>query len=253
MAFDVNRLRANLPGREILWLETTGSTMSDAALLAAAGCASGTAVVAEEQTAGQGRHGRSWHSERGSGLYVSIVLRLPLAVEDAPLLTLALGLATAEAIARTADLACDLRWPNNVLLDEKKCAGILVQSAGGAFIAGVGVNVNQSGFPTDIAPSATSLRLASGQEHSREELLENLLRSVDSFVRMLVEGGREPVLRMFSRASSYTFGRRVAVEREGAVIEGLTDGLTPAGFLLLRQDDGVTSLITAGGVRPADP
>ena len=137
MALDIARLRANFPDREIIWLEVTGSTMSDAALLAAAGCPSGTVVVAEEQTAGQGRHGRSWYSERGTGLYVSIVLRPPLAADDFPVLTLALGLATAEAIARATDLACDLRWPNDVLLDDKKCAGILIQAAGDAFIAGL--------------------------------------------------------------------------------------------------------------------
>ncbi len=253
MSFDVQRLRARFPGREIHWLETTASTMTDAALLASAGCASGTVVLAEEQTAGQGRFGRSWHSERGAGLYPSIVLRLPLPIDNAPVLTLALGLATAEAIARATDLACDLRWPNDVLLDEKKCAGILVQSVGGAFIAGIGINVNQAAFPTEIAASATSVRLISGREHSREELLECLLRSVDSFVKMLLEGGCEPVVRMFSRASSCVSGKRVVVEQDGVRLAGITGGLTPSGFLLLRQDDGSTRFITAGGVRPASP
>ncbi len=253
MSFDVQRLRARFPGREILWLETTASTMTDAARLASVGCASGAVVVAEEQTAGQGRFGRAWHSERGAGLYPSIVLRLPLAVDSVPVLTLALGLATAEAIARATDLACDLRWPNDVLLEECKCAGILVQAAHGAFIAGIGINVNQTAFPPEIAASATSLRLVSGREHSREDLLESLLRSVDSFVKMLLEGGRDPVVRMFSRASSCVCGQRVVVEQHGARLAGVTGGLTPSGFLLLRQDDGNTCFITAGGVRPAGP
>jgi BirA family biotin operon repressor/biotin-[acetyl-CoA-carboxylase] ligase len=227
--------------------------MTDAALLAAAGCASGTAVVAEEQTAGQGRHGRAWHSQRGAGLYLTIVLRLPLPLDDVPVLTLALGLATAEAIARSSGLACDLRWPNDLLLDGRKCAGILVQTSGTAFLVGIGVNVNQAAFPAELARSATSLRLVSGVEHSREALLEALLVSVDSFAKMLVEGGRDPVVLMFARASSYTFGKRVNVEQAGALIEGVTDGLTPSGFLLLRRDDGTSALITAGGVRPAGP
>lgn len=253
MPLAIDKVRARLPGREILWLETTASTMTDAARLAPAGCASGTVVVAEEQTAGQGRFGRAWHSERGAGLYPSIVLRLPLAADSVPVLTLALGLATAEAIARATDLACDLRWPNDVLLEGKKCAGILVQAAGDAFIAGIGINVNQTAFPPEIAASATSLRLVSGREHCREDLLERLLRSVDSFVKMLLEGGPEPILRMFSRASSCVFGQRVVVEQHGARLVGLTEGLAPSGFLLLRQDDGSTRLITAGGVRPAGP
>jgi len=253
MPLDIARVRARLPDREIVCLEVTGSTMTDAALLAAAGCASGTAVVAEEQTAGQGRHGRAWHSERGAGLYVTIVLQLPLPLDDVPVLTLALGLATAEAIARSSGLACDLRWPNDVLLDGRKCAGILVQTSGAAFLVGIGINVNHSAFPAELARSATSLRLVSGVEHSREALLEALLVSVDSFVNMLVEGGRDPVVGLFARASSYTFGKRVTVEQGGALIEGVTDGLTPSGFLMLRRDDGTTTLITAGGVRPAGP
>ena len=227
--------------------------MTEAARLAAEGCPSGTAVVAEEQTAGQGRFGRTWHSERGAGLYVSIVLRLPLPAERAPVLTLALGLATAEAIARATDLGCDLRWPNDVLIGDRKCAGILVHTVPGAFVAGIGINVNQTAFPPDIAASATSLRLVSGREHSREQLLEHLLRSVDSFVKMLVEGGCEPVVRMFSRASSYAAGKRVVVEQHGATLKGATAGLNPSGFLLLRRDDGATCVLTSGGVRPAGP
>jgi len=251
MALDVDQVRALLPERHIVWLEVTASTMTEAAQLAAAGCAAGTAVVAEEQTAGQGRFGRTWHSERGSGLYVSLVLRLPLAAEDVPLLTLVLGLATAEAIARTADLACDLRWPNDVLLEGKKCAGILVQAAEGAFIAGIGVNVNHAAFPPELADAATSLRLVSGHDHSREVLLANLLRAVDSFTKMLFEGGRGPVLRMFARASSYARGKRVVVEQDGRLLRGTTEGLSPSGFLMLRQEDGTRSIITAGGVCPA--
>lgn len=251
MPLDIEEVRAHLPGRQIVWLDATPSTMIEAARLAGAGCPSGTAVGAEEQTAGQGRYGRSWHSERESGLYVSVVLRLPLPAADLPVLTLALGLATAEAIARATGLGCDLRWPNDVLIDGKKCAGILAQAADGAFIAGLGINVNHASFPAELAPQAISLRMAAGHPHSRERLLGELLRAVDGFAKMLVEGGRAPVLRMFARASSYACGKRVIVEQGGAVLCGITQGLDPSGFLTLRQDDGSTSLILAGGVRPA--
>ncbi len=251
MPLDIEEVRARLPGRQIVWLDATPSTMIEAARLAAAGCPSGTAVGAEEQTAGQGRYGRSWYSERESGLYVSVVLRLPLPAADLPVLTLALGLATAEAIARSTGLGCDLRWPNDVLLDGRKCAGILAQAAEAAFIAGIGINVNHACFPAELTAHAISLRMASGQSHSRERLLADLLPAVDSFARMLVEGGRAPVLRMFARASSYACGKRVVVEQGGVMLCGTTQGLDPAGFLTLRQDDGSTSVILAGGVRPA--
>ncbi|MEK7408702.1 MAG: biotin--[acetyl-CoA-carboxylase] ligase [Acidobacteriota bacterium] len=244
MPLDVAFIREQLPGRQIVWFDTVGSTMTEAA-----GLPPKTVVLAEEQLAGQGRHGRSWYSERDAGLYVSLVLRLPLSNDHAPALTLALGLAAAEAIARTAGLACDLRWPNDVLLDGKKCAGILVEVQLPVFIAGIGVNVNHSQFPPELAEAATSLYLASGRTHSRERLLLELVRAVDSFTRMLVEGGKEPVLRMFSRASSYVRGRRVIVD---GALEGTTDGLNPSGFLRLRRDDGSSRLVLAGGVRPAE-
>jgi BirA family biotin operon repressor/biotin-[acetyl-CoA-carboxylase] ligase len=249
MPLDLAAVRAAFPGRHIEWLDTCQSTMIEAARLAASACASGSAVGAEEQTAGQGRYQRAWHSEREAGLYVSLVLRLALAEESARVLTLALGLATAEAIARSTDLRPDLRWPNDVLVDGKKCAGILVQVEPTALTAGIGINVNHAALPPDLAPAATSLRLASGHPHAREPLLIHLLQAVDSFTRMLAEGGREPVLRMFARASSYVSGKRVVVEQAGTTLEGVTGGLDPSGFLLLLRPDGTRTTILAGGVR----
>ncbi len=225
--------------------------MAEAAKLASAGCASGTVVVAEEQTAGQGRHRRTWFSERESGLYVSTVLRLDIPEESSRVLSMALGLATAEAIARATDLRPDLRWPNDVLIGEKKCAGILVQVEPEALISGIGINVNQASFPAEIAAIATSLRLAAGRWQSRELLLIHLLETVDSFTRMLAEGGRNPVLGMFARSSSYATGKRVIVEQGDQTIEGVTDGLDPSGFLYVRRTDGSRVTILAGGVRPA--
>jgi BirA family biotin operon repressor/biotin-[acetyl-CoA-carboxylase] ligase len=248
---DLERVRARFPGRQIAWFDSCGSTMVEAARLAVAGCPSGTVAGADEQTAGQGRFGRSWHSERDAGLYVSIVLRLSLPGEDLRALSLALGLATAEAIARAAGIACDLRWPNDVLIAEKKCAGILVQAEPPALIAGIGINVNHSRFPDEIAAMATSLRLASGSEHDREALFIRLLETVDSFTRMLAEGGREPVLRMFSRHSSYVSGKPVVVHQDNQVVHGVTDGLDDSGFLRLRLPGGARMTIMAGGVRPA--
>ncbi|MDQ2900041.1 MAG: biotin--[acetyl-CoA-carboxylase] ligase, partial [Acidobacteriota bacterium] len=159
--------------RRIVRFDRVGSTMVEAARLAAEGCPPGTVVVADEQTAGQGRHGHSWHSEPGSGLYVSIVLD---AFVD-PVLTLALGLATGEAIARETDIRCDLRWPNDVMIGGKKVAGILVQLVGATAIAGIGINVNHQAFPAELSREATSLSIETGRRHDREELLAELLRS----------------------------------------------------------------------------
>jgi BirA family biotin operon repressor/biotin-[acetyl-CoA-carboxylase] ligase len=214
--------------------------MKEAAGLAAGGCDSGTAVVAEEQTAGVGRHGRWWHSERGAGLYVSVVLRKP----PAPAVTLAMGIAVAEAIENITGLRADLRWPNDLMLRERKLAGILVEAVPGALIVGIGLNVNHARFPEEIAATATSLLIESGREHSREALLDALLGWVDHYADVAVA---DAVLEWAAR-SSYARGKRVVVEEAG---EGVTDGLDENGFLILRRADGSRTTILAGGVRPA--
>jgi BirA family transcriptional regulator, biotin operon repressor / biotin---[acetyl-CoA-carboxylase] ligase len=233
--------------REIVRLSTTASTMRDASALAASGCAHGTAVVSEEQTAGIGRHGHSWHSEPGAGLYLSVVLRLP---ETSPILTLALGLAAVDAIRNVAGVVCDLRWPNDVLAGGRKVAGIIVQMADSAAIAGIGINVNHPQFPPDLAELATSLKIQSGRGIDKELLLESLLTSIDDCCEILRSGGNAALLRMFSTASSYVSGKRVKVDLGERTIEGVTVGLDDAGFLRVKRVDGVIETILAGGVRP---
>jgi BirA family biotin operon repressor/biotin-[acetyl-CoA-carboxylase] ligase len=247
---DSEWLRSQLPDRHIEWHTAIGSTMTEASRLAEAGAPSGSVVGAEEQTAGQGRHGRSWHSEAGSGLYVSIVLRRRFTPTALPVVTLALGLAVREAILKTADLACDLRWPNDVLIESKKCAGILTTLESSAIIAGIGINVNHSSFPEGLRSIATSLRIASGHVHSRERLLLSLLASVDTYCDLLEAKGRGPVIETFAGASSYVSGRRVCVDQDGSLLRGTTEGLNDSGFLVLRGDDGAKNVILAGGVRP---
>jgi BirA family biotin operon repressor/biotin-[acetyl-CoA-carboxylase] ligase len=195
----------------------------------------GHVVVADEQTAGQGRHGHSWHSPPGAGLYCSIVL------EPTPLLTLALGLATADVIPAT----CDLRWPNDVMIGDRKVAGILVNLVQGKAVAGIGINLNQTAFPPDLP--ATSIRLATGHAIDRDELLDALLASVESYTLL----APDEILTLFTHASSYAAGRRVVVHEPGGDVHGTTAGLTGDGFLRLRRDDGTETLILAGGVRAA--
>lgn len=250
MPFDLASVRARLPGRHIDWFESVNSTMTLATRLARDGCPTGTLVGADGQVAGIGRHGRTWHSEAEAGLYVSIVLRLPIGAHVLPVLMLALGLAAKEAISEVTGLAADLRWPNDVLIDGKKCAGILAQIEGRAVVAGIGVNVNQTIFPRDLETVATSLVLAGKRGVSREDLLVALVRAVDGRSKVLTDDGPAAILQMFTRASSYVEGRRVQVEKDGVMIEGVTCGLDPSGFLLVRDDNGRESTILAGGVRP---
>jgi BirA family biotin operon repressor/biotin-[acetyl-CoA-carboxylase] ligase len=222
--------------------------MIGAAELARSGSPGGTVVGADEQTAGVGRLGRSWNSQAESGLYVSIILRLPLPGNAVPLVMLALGLAAKQAIESLTSLAVDLRWPNDVLVDGFKCAGILAHWEGDAIIAGIGINVSQKEFPSGLDTPAASLLLR-GARVKREDLLVELLESVDSFLEVLSRHTDE-ILRRFMEASSYARGRRVRVQQEGRTLEGVTCGLDASGFLLLRDDSGAETTILAGGVRP---
>jgi BirA family biotin operon repressor/biotin-[acetyl-CoA-carboxylase] ligase len=213
--------------------------MKDASALAARGEAHGTVVVAERQTSGIGRHGHSWHSEAGGGLYMSMILRL-----QAPgaTVTMALGLAVQRAIDDMAGVSPDLRWPNDVMLNERKLAGIMVQAADDALIAGIGVNVNQPAFPDELKSIATSLRIETGREHSKDALLDRIVAESLRYVQI----GKAGILRRFEERSSYVRGK--AVEVDGA-IKGITAGLDQDGFLLVQTATG-TEKIIAGGVRP---
>ncbi len=200
--------------------------------------------------AGIGRHGHAWLSEAEAGLYVSIVLRLSVEARSLPIVMLALGLATQQAISEVSGLAADLRWPNDVLVGGKKCAGILAQLEGDAVVAGIGINVNHTAFPTEIEPLATSLKLA-GATVAREDLLVALVQAIDECCHVLAANGADAILGLFAKASSYAEGRRVRVEQDGATIEGVTCGLDASGFLRVRSNDGRETTILAGGVRPA--
>jgi BirA family biotin operon repressor/biotin-[acetyl-CoA-carboxylase] ligase len=231
---NLERLRAAFPERQILYFDSLDSTMR-----VAAASQPGTIVLADRQLAGLGRHGHTWHSESGHGIYCSLVL------PPVPVLTLALGIATVEAIAQATGIQCDLRWPNDLMLDNRKVAGILVQLVNGNAIAGIGINVNHPGFPPALAKEAISLRQHAGRELSREDILFSLFPAIDS----VVGEDTETILRLFTHASSYAAGRRVTVQQPGGEITGITAGLDPAGFLIVRKDDGTDTLILAGGVR----
>jgi BirA family biotin operon repressor/biotin-[acetyl-CoA-carboxylase] ligase len=249
MNLDVDRIRAARPQNAIHYFPTLTSTMTEAAELAIAGAPHGTVVIADEQTAGLGRMGRNWLSPAHAGVYCSVILRLPVSPGSLPVAMLVLGLATAEAIQNSTHLACDLRWPNDVLIQERKVAGILAQFVDACIIAGIGINVNQTSFPEDLRTPATSLRMESGgKAFSREDLVIALLASLDSFCGMLLAKGTNGILRAFAAASSYALNRRVVVEETGA--KGTTAGLDENGFLLVRLDSGRLERIAAGGIRP---
>ncbi|MBM3761350.1 MAG: biotin--[acetyl-CoA-carboxylase] ligase [Acidobacteria bacterium] len=226
----------------VIWRERLDSTMTEAARLAAEGIPNGTVVAARMQTAGQGRQGREWLSASGDGLYCTFILRLA----EVPAITLALGLAVVEALTPIVGSGLDIRWPNDVLWQGKKLCGILARLEHGVVLAGIGINLNQLQFPPGLRTPATSLRLATSKTFDAEEVLNQLLGPVDQATQL----NREEILRLFAQTSSYVSGRRVRVDLDGSILEGVTDGLDEFGFLRIRKENGARETVYAGSVRP---
>jgi BirA family biotin operon repressor/biotin-[acetyl-CoA-carboxylase] ligase len=244
-------------------LGSVDSTQTAAARAAAAGAPHGAVFVAEAQTAGRGRHGHAWASPPGANLYLSLILRPPGTVAGLLPLTLAAALAVADAVAEATGLRPDIRWPNDLLLEGKKCAGILIETGSdaagaigaGAAVLGLGVNVNQAAFPPDLAPIATSLRLALGRECDREGLLAAILRQLYRRYHQWAAGGVPALLAAFEAASSYARGRCVRVggsQTDGPeAFTGVTAGLDANGLLRVARDGGGIEVVASGDVRPA--
>jgi BirA family biotin operon repressor/biotin-[acetyl-CoA-carboxylase] ligase len=245
-------------------LPSVGSTNLLALEAAQAGAAHGSVWVADEQSAGRGRSSHGWHSTAGDGLYVSVLTRPQMALADALWLSLATGLAAKTAIAAVSGLAPDIRWPNDLLIEKKKCGGILVETASVAShqeapamlrhaVIGVGINVNHREFPAELQPIATSLRYETGQPWPRESLLIELLQTLEREIALLeAELRGRPIgaglLERFASASSWVHGKRVRVDEAGGYT-GVTDGLDSRGFLRVAGDDGVRHTVLSGGVR----
>lgn len=244
-------------------LGSVDSTQTVATRAAAAGAPHGAVFVAEAQTAGRGRHGHAWASPPGANLYLSLILRPPGTVAGLLPLTLAAALAGADAVAEATGLRPDIRWPNDLLLEGKKCAGILIETGSdaaggigaGAAVLGLGVNVNQAEFPPDLAPIATSLRLALGRECDREGLLAAILRQLYRRYHQWAAGGVPALLAAYEAASSYARGRRVCVggsRTDGPeAFTGVTAGLDANGLLRVARDGGGIEVVASGDVRPA--
>jgi BirA family biotin operon repressor/biotin-[acetyl-CoA-carboxylase] ligase len=213
-----------------------------------AGDPHGTVVIAEEQTAGRGRAGRAWHSEKTSGIYVTVLLRPSISPILAPLITMVAGLAVRDAVLEETGLAPDLRWPNDLLLAGKKFCGILTEMHAEPdrvryAVVGIGINVNQSKMPAELTGLATSLRLETGKVHSRNDVLVRLLRHFDRYYNLFLSSGASPILRRFAEVSSYFQGKRVRITTAHETFTGVTAGLESSGVLRVLRDDG-------GGIEP---
>jgi BirA family transcriptional regulator, biotin operon repressor / biotin---[acetyl-CoA-carboxylase] ligase len=209
---------------------------------AARGALEGVVVVADEQTSGRGRLGRSWVAPPRASLLVSALLRPRLPPERLGLLTLAAGLAAIDAVGQVGGFDAELKWPNDVVVADKKLAGVLAEKAGDAVVIGMGLNVHWQSFPEELADVATACNLCSNRPVHREDLLVSWLRAFDARL-----GDLDGVVDD-ARARSATLGRRVRVETSDAVFTADAIALTADGHLVVRDDQGSERAVAAGDV-----
>ncbi len=225
----------------IIRLGAVDSTQSFAARLADEGAVDGTAVVAETQTAGRGRRGRVWQDVPGASLLCSMILRTALAPARLPTLSLAAGVAVAEALISTAGVDARLKWPNDVRVGARKIAGVLLERHGVAVLLGIGVNVAQRAVPAELAAHATSIAIEGGRA-DRDAILEAVLAAVAHWRARLEQEGFAPVRERWT-ALAAMLGGRVSVDG----IVGTALGLDADGALLIETSTGTTRIL-AGDV-----
>lgn len=228
---------------EVRWFERLDSTNRYLLDLAARGAPEGLVAVADEQTAGRGRLGRTWVAPPGASLLVSVLLRPPVAADRRHLVVTAAALAAAEAVASVAGVDARLKWPNDLVVDDRKLAGILAEAAGAAVVVGMGLNVHWDELPAELASIATACNLCGGVSGAdRGELLGAWLAALDHRL-----GSLEAVTAA-ARARTATLGRRVRVELPNETFEALAVDLDPAGHLVVRPDGKPDRVIAAGDV-----
>ena len=250
------RLRTSRFGRSLFHFYSVDSTNAFALRLLGHGrdVSDGTLVLAESQTAGRGRMGRSWHSEPESGLYLSLVLRPEISPGFATLFTLGCAVALHNAIERNTRLEADIKWPNDVLVGGKKVAGILAEIQAEVdrihfLVIGAGLNVNHRSLPADLTERATSLRLASGRHHSRLEILVDFLEQFEALIDRFQAEGPGVIVSEWTHRSSFASGRRVEISDGLRTIEGITRGLNSVGALRVETASGRVEEVYSGEVR----
>ncbi|MGL4398594.1 MAG: biotin--[acetyl-CoA-carboxylase] ligase [Luteolibacter sp.] len=230
----------------LLVRDSVTSTNDELRILARSGAPDGLILLAEQQTAGRGRRGAAWFSPTGESLAFSILLRPVIPKSLWPRYSLATGLAVAEAI-ETCGLQAGIKWPNDVWIARRKVAGILVEAGQDFVIIGIGLNVNTTCFPPEVAEIATSLRMESSQDFSRAEVLSAVVRKFANRSRQVDHEFSELIAAVRQRC--VLSGQRVSLITSSGQRTGVAEGIAEGGELLLRTEAGLERIIQADEVR----
>lgn len=253
--FDINEIRANLNteiiGKAIHIFDVVESTNSIARTLAGEGAEQGTVVLAEMQSAGKGRLDRDWFSPKG-GLWLSIILRPDIKPSEATKVTLMAGVAVTRTLRTAYNLDAKIKWPNDVLIKDKKVCGTLtevrtLENEIDYLILGIGINANfgLEELPEQIRGLATTLRHEIGRELDFEQLFIDLLKEIDRYYALLKSGKSGTILKEWKELSD-TLGRNVKIETQKESIEGVALGVDDAGALIIRTIDNKIQKFVAG-------
>ena len=249
-------LGEQLIGCDIRTFGETDSTNVQAMALGEEGAPEGTVIVADRQTAGKGRLGRRWISPGGVNLYVSVLLRPAVLPAEAPLLTFLSAVAVCRAVAEISGLQPTVKWPNDILLNGSKIAGLLNEMSSETdrvnyVVLGIGVNLNMTAdqIPTQLRYPATSLAVETGEPVSRLAFARELLRQLDVLYQGYRKDGARPVLSAWEAYCALT-GKSIEVDCQDRVIKGIMAGLDDDGALLVKTATGFERVL-AGDVRPA--
>jgi BirA family transcriptional regulator, biotin operon repressor / biotin---[acetyl-CoA-carboxylase] ligase len=238
---------------QILRFDSLPSTNLEAARRAGEGAPEGLCVIAREQTAGRGRLDRRWVSPKDAGLYFSIIFRPQFQQSDWPLLTLMSAVAVHEALLNSYAIESDIKWPNDLLVNEKKICGILAEtvetSSGRAVVVGIGVNLTKHSYAEAFELEATAVETVTGRSDQLEVLLAALTAALSKYYRVLNETrGGEKIIAAWCARSSYAEGRVIRVIETSESFTGTTRGLERDGALRVETGEGKIRLVRAGDV-----
>jgi BirA family biotin operon repressor/biotin-[acetyl-CoA-carboxylase] ligase len=241
-------------GSEIFFYPAIASTNTAAAELAAKGQREGAVIIADSQTEGRGRRGRLWVSPAGKNLYLSIIMRPDLPPRDAAMLTFMSSVACASAIQRLSSVAISIKWPNDLMVADKKLGGILTEMKTNAdsidyAVIGIGININllTADMPDIIRETATSVMIQTGRPQSRTQYALEIIKSLDYWYSILLQSGKVPVIEAWQSLSS-TLGRTVTATTGEVTLTGLAEGIDNEGLLILRLADSSVMKINAGDI-----
>jgi BirA family biotin operon repressor/biotin-[acetyl-CoA-carboxylase] ligase len=245
-AMRVTRERLGIFAKRVHWYAEVGSTNDIAGSFAERDADEGLVVLADRQTAGRGRLGRTWSSPPGAGIYVSVVLRPTIAA--ARLMTIAAGVAITDGIAAATGLATHVKWPNDVYVADRKLAGILAEGAARHVVLGIGINVQPAAYPADVASRATSIEAELGRPVDRGLVLAECLAALASRYRDLLEHRTAMIVDAWRQRAAQTLGRRVQWDSADAQHTGVAEGIDDDGALIVRAGRE-TVRIRSGEVR----